>query len=380
MPEPALSGPRPCPRLPGATAAIRADGLVKRYKGMDVNAVDHLSFTVEQGAVVGLLGPNGAGKTTLTKLICGATSPTRGQVRVFGADPAARGGRAKRHIGVVHQSGPFDMMLPALDNLRIAASFKGLRWRDVRRTVHESLSAFGLDGKLSQLTFTLSGGEMRRLQVVRALLGDPPLLLLDEPSAGLDVAGRRQVWALLEELRRQHGTTVLWTSHYVEELERNCPRVLIVNRGRLVRYSTPRELAERYGGHAALLRPVDPHEARELADVLTAHHGTSRLRVTVTDGRVEVSGQDLRVRLPGLLRDATERGLDVGAVEYRAPSLEDAFLELVGVSEAGEAGEVGEAGQAGEMGEAGEIDEIDEAGEGGVEAVGTRGARGGGSA
>ncbi|MFE0179089.1 ABC transporter ATP-binding protein [Streptomyces sp. NPDC059002] len=239
------------------------------------NAVDGLSFSVEPGAVIGLLGPNGAGKTTLTKLICGVTLPTNGSIKVFGTDPRARGGAGKRHIGVVHQSEPFDMMLTALDNLRIAANFKGLRWRHARDTVDELLRAFALTTKASRLVFTLSGGEMGRLQVVRALLGNPRLLLLDEPSAGLDVNGRRQVWALLGELRRRHGTTVLWTSHYVEELERNCQRVMILDRGRLLQFAAPRDLAERYG----------------------------------------------------TVRSAGAEGADSG---HRAPSLEDAFIALVG--------------------------------------------------
>ncbi|WP_172381116.1 ABC transporter ATP-binding protein [Streptomyces sp. MNP-20] len=241
------------------------------------NAVDGLSFSVEPGAAIGLLGPNGAGKTTLTKLICGVTLPTNGSIEVFGTDPRACGGASKRHIGVVHQSEPFDMMLPALDNLRIAANFKGLRWRHARDTVDELLCAFALNTKASRLVFTLSGGEMRRLQVVRALLGNPRLLLLDEPSAGLDVNGRRQVWTLLAELRRRHGTTVLWTSHYVEELERNCQRVMILDRGRLLQFASPRDLAERYGaGCSAAAEGTGPtHHPPSLEDAFIALVGAA---------------------------------------------------------------------------------------------------------
>ncbi|MES4908386.1 MULTISPECIES: ABC transporter ATP-binding protein [unclassified Streptomyces] len=315
------------------TPAVRAHELVKRYDGMEHDAVSRLSFAIEPGEVIGLLGPNGAGKTTLIKMICGATVPTRGTVEVFGADPAAPTGAVKRGIGVVHQSGPFDMMLPALDNLRSAARYKGLRWRDIRGQVDDLLTAFGLDGKTAQLTFTLSGGERRRLQVIRALLGDPPLLLLDEPSAGLDVEGRRQVWSLLHELRRRHGTTMLWTSHYVEEVERNCRRVLVVNHGRLVEFAAPRELAERFGGQVALVRPQRPRDTGELLAVL----GRARppLRVTAGEGEVEVRGQSMRASLPALLTRAEALGIGIGAVEYRTPSLEDAFLTLVGAGHDG---------------------------------------------
>lgn len=315
------------------TPAVHAHDLVKRYDGMDRDAVSGLSFEIEPGAAIGLLGPNGAGKTTLIKMICGATVPTRGAVEVFGADPAAPSGVTKRGIGVVHQSGPFDMMLPALDNLRITVAYKGLRWREVRPRVDELLTAFGLDGKVGQLVFTLSGGEMRRLQVIRALLGDPPLLLLDEPSAGLDVGGRHQVWSLLHELRRRHGTTMLWTSHYVEELERNCQRILVVNHGRLVEFAAPRELAERFGGQVALVRPDSPRDTDGLLAVLG--RGRPQLRVTAGDGHVEVRGQATRTRLPALLSEAAALGIGVGPVEYRTPSLEDAFLTLVGAGHDG---------------------------------------------
>ncbi|MEU1629522.1 ABC transporter ATP-binding protein [Streptomyces sp. NPDC020096] len=308
---------------------MRAHDLVKRYRGMPHDALGPLSFTIEPGSVTGLLGPNGAGKTTLTKLICGVTVPTQGTIEVSGADPRAHGGVGKRGIGVVHQSEPFDMMLSALDNLRIAAAFKGVRWRDVRRPVDELLCAFALDTKVSQLVFTLSGGELRRLQVIRALLGTPRLLLLDEPSAGLDVSGRRQVWALLDELRRKHDTTVLWTSHYVEEVERNCQRVMILDQGRLLEYAAPRDLAERFGGHTALLKPKSPADTDRLAVLLDR----ARVRVAVRDGQVEVGGRDTHAHLPTLIDDARALGIGIETVEYRQPSLEDAFLTLVGAAD-----------------------------------------------
>jgi ABC-2 type transport system ATP-binding protein len=226
-------------------AALQAVDLVKRYPGADRNAVDGLTFSVPQGAIVGLLGPNGSGKTTLTKLTCGVTIPTSGEISVFGMAPAANGGRAKHEIGVVHQSGTFDMMLPAMDSLKIAAAFRGVRWKAVWPRAEHLIELLGLTSCMSQLAFTLSGGEQRRLQVVRALMVPTRLLLLDEPSAGLDVAGRRKVWSLITGLREEHGTTVIWTSHYVEELERNCDQVLVINQGRLVEYAAPSVLIER---------------------------------------------------------------------------------------------------------------------------------------
>ncbi|MGC0420025.1 ATP-binding cassette domain-containing protein [Embleya sp. AB8] len=306
------------------TAAVRVENLVKRYAKMSRNAVDDISFEIEDGAVVGLLGPNGAGKTTLTKLLCGVTTPTAGRVALFGAEPTV-GSLTKRHLGVVHQAAPFDMMLSVLDNLRIAAAFKDLRWREARPVAQELLDTLGLGRATAQLVFTLSGGERRRLQVVRALLGRPRLLLLDEPSAGMDVSGRRRMWELLRDLRSLHGTTVLWTSHYVEELERNCGRVLIIDRGRLLEHGSPRELAERFGPQVALVLPADATRPEPLADLARK----AGLQTVTTDGLVQITGRDVRARLPAILTRLRSDGLDVTSVEYRAPSLEDAFLDLV---------------------------------------------------
>ncbi|MER5641356.1 ABC transporter ATP-binding protein [Kitasatospora sp. NPDC002227] len=293
---------------------------------MDRNAVDHLSFTLDTGSVVGLLGPNGAGKSTLTKLVCGIAVPDSGTVRLFGRRPDEHGGRAKAELGVVHQSAPFDMMLTASDNLRIATAFKGLSWRAVRPWVDARAEEFGIAGKLSQLVFTLSGGERRRLQLIRALLGGPRLLLLDEPSAGLDVAGRRQLWQQLDRLRRERDTTVLWTSHYVEELERNCGRILIVDRGRLVESGTPRRLADTFGRPSAVVRPATPRDTQALAAVLD-RYGLTSVRGEET---VQVTGVDVRERIREPLDQARAAGITIASVEYQAASLEDAFMELVG--------------------------------------------------
>ncbi|AEW99680.1 ABC transporter ATP-binding protein [Streptantibioticus cattleyicolor] len=295
---------------------------------MDANAVDHLSFTIATGSVVGLLGPNGAGKSTLTKLVCGITTPDAGHVRIFGRGFHEADGAAKAQIGVVHQSATFDMMLPVLDNLRIAAAFKRLRWKAVERHVLAMLEEFGIEKPLTQLVFTLSGGEMRRLQLVRALMGGPRLLLLDEPSAGLDVSGRRRLWQHIERMRRDHAATVLWTSHYVEELERNCGRILILDHGRLVRSGTPRQLADDFGRPTALVRPAAASDLGGLAAALVE----PGLTTTVDARSVHVAGTGVRERLPKLLDQARRAGIQVSSVEYRAASLEDAFMELVGDS------------------------------------------------
>jgi ABC-2 type transport system ATP-binding protein len=305
--------------------AVEVCHLVKRYGGSERAAVAGISFQIPPGAVVGLLGPNGSGKTTTTKLICGATRPTSGQVMVFGADPRSQGGRPKLGIGVMHQTSPFDMMLSGLDNLKIAAAAGGLRWRNVRQRAGALLDLLGIAGKTSQLVFTLSGGEMRRLQIVRAMLRQPRLLLLDEPSAGLDVAGRRHLWALVDEMRQQGDSTVLWTSHYVEELERNCDRILILREGKIAGFASPESLVGQFGVPTAVIRTALPDE---LGGIIAAAQYLGLTAVRVRD-HVEVTDPGIREQLPGLLAHPQARDARITAVEIRNPSLEDAFLDIV---------------------------------------------------
>jgi ABC-type multidrug transport system ATPase subunit len=304
--------------------AVSARALTKRYLGASAPAVDSVSFDLTAGSVVGLLGPNGAGKTTLVKLMCGVTQPTGGRVEVLGGDPLADAVAVKQQLAVVHQSCPVDNMLPALDNVRIAAAFRGLRWRAVRHRVDEMLAQFGLEGVVNQLTFTLSGGQRRRLQLIRVLLVPPQLLILDEPSAGLDVQGRRQTWELIGKLAAEHGTTVIWTSHYIEEIERNCSRVLIVADGRLLRDETPASLVDEFGERSVRVRLPEPADrARLLALVPTADGFLNR-----TD-TIDLSGSrfdDHLADVVNLVRDATDRG---ATIEFRSPSLEDAYVALI---------------------------------------------------
>ncbi|MFI6502394.1 ABC transporter ATP-binding protein [Nonomuraea typhae] len=303
---------------------VKAAGLTKRYRRSPRPAVDDVSFEIDQGETVGLLGPNGAGKTTLIKMICGVSVPTSGHVRVFDADPVRQPVAAKSGIGAMHQSGPFDMMLPALDNLRIAAMFRGLRWREVRPWAFELVEYFGLTESLPTLCFQLSGGQRQRLQLIRALLTIPRLLILDEPSAGLDVPGRRQVERFVTWLREEHGVTVLWTSHHIDEVERNSQRVLVVNEGKVVRFAKPRELVEEFGTTHLLMTVEDQDAARAVA----AWAERAGLTTTVGEAEVRVDGAHVRDVLPELTRYCHENAVPVSGFSTATDSLEQVFLRM----------------------------------------------------
>jgi ABC-type multidrug transport system ATPase subunit len=227
--------------------AIAVSSVRFRYPGAVTDALDEVSFAVPIGGAVGLMGLNGAGKTTLIKLLCGVLVPTAGRIDVLGTSRISRSVATKARLGVMHQKLTFDMMLPAIDNLKISARLHGYRWATVRRKAHELCQRFELDDAvLRQVTYTLSGGQMRRLQLVRAVLHDPDLLVVDEPTTGLDIVGRKALWSYLATLRSA-GTTVVMCSHYPDEVEAICDDVLILDRGKPVAHGTGSELRGRYG-------------------------------------------------------------------------------------------------------------------------------------
>ncbi|WP_147268288.1 ABC transporter ATP-binding protein [Spongiactinospora rosea] len=303
---------------------VTATDLVKQYRRMERRAVDGISFEISQGETIGLLGPNGAGKTTLIKMICGVTAPTSGRLELFGVDPVRQPVAAKTSIGAMHQVGPFDLMLSALDNLKIAARFRGLRWREVRPWAMELVEHLGITPALSRFCFQLSGGQRQRLQLVRALLTIPRLLVLDEPSAGLDVGGRRHVERFVTWLRDEHGVTVLWTSHHIDELERNCQRVMVIDQGRVMRFAKPRELVEEFGTTHLVVTVQDPGTS----GVVVAWAEAAGLVVKAEDAEVRIEGAQVQDVLPGLSGHCQEHGVAISGVSTATDSLEEVFLRM----------------------------------------------------
>jgi ABC-2 type transport system ATP-binding protein len=307
--------------------AILATGLTKWYPKADRPAVDDLTFAIEPQEVVGLLGPNGAGKSTLVRMICGASQPTAGSISIFGFDPVKSPMEAKSRIGAMHQGALLDMMLPSIDCLRIAARFRGLSWHAIQPWVDELTEFLGLKGQLGQLAFQLSGGQKQRLQLARTLLAVPQLLILDEPSAALDVAGRRLIWDLVAWLREEYHVTVLWASHNIDEIERNCDRALVIDRGRLLRFGRPRDLVDEFGSAHVLATTRD----EALADQVEAW-------AVAVGGQPKRSGVDVHI-YPGpggdaydLVASLTQYSRDgdiaLARVSVETDSLEDVFMRL----------------------------------------------------
>ena len=304
-------------------AVLAIENLSKRYPKATRLALDNVTCSINAGEIVGLLGPNGAGKTTFVKLACGITPPTSGRVRVCGVDPRVSP-TVKQRLAVVHQSAPMDQMLPALDNIKVAAAFRGLRWREVREHVDVLLRAFDIVDAVDRLVFTLSGGQRRRVQLVRALLTIPELLILDEPSAGLDVQGRRQMWDVIAKYSAEHGTAIVWTSHYIEEIERNCARVLVIDNGRLIRADEPARLVAEFGQQSVVVQFPDAGDLARMRAMLPEDGVTP-----MADGKLSINGPAANDHLGMIVDTVRDCALRGATIQFRTPSLEDAYVALI---------------------------------------------------
>jgi ABC-2 type transport system ATP-binding protein len=233
--------------------AIEVDHLVKRYRSATVNALDGISFDVPEGQLFCLLGPNGAGKTTTVSVLTTTLAPTSGRVRIAGLDLAAEQGQVRRQLGVVFQQPSLDLNLTAEENIRLHAVLYGLYpWRPscrlmpagYRRQVQHMANVLDISDLLGRRARALSGGQRRRLEIVRALMHRPAVLFLDEPTAGLDPESRRSLWAYLAHARAALGTTVFLTTHYLAEAEA-ADAVCVLAGGRIIERGSPAEVKQR---------------------------------------------------------------------------------------------------------------------------------------
>jgi len=230
--------------------AIVVGGLVKRYRGADRNAVDGISFTVGSGSFFTLLGPNGAGKTTTLSILTTILAPTSGMAHVAGHDVRTEQSAVRRSVGIIFQNPSLDQNLTAEENIRLHAVMYGitpyrplyrLMAAEYRARVAELAGLLGIEREMFQPVRTFSGGMKRKLEIVRSLMHRPSVLFLDEPTAGLDPASRRALWQYLRETRERSGTTLLLTTHYLEEAE-DADEVCIMDKGRIVAQGSPAQL------------------------------------------------------------------------------------------------------------------------------------------
>ncbi|HMS58245.1 MAG TPA: ABC transporter ATP-binding protein [Tepidiformaceae bacterium] len=298
--------------------AVEADGLVKRYGTF--TAVDGIAFAVRDGECFGFLGPNGAGKSTTIKMISCLSPVTEGTLRVAGLDPRTDARRIKSMLGVVPQEDNLDEDLPVRKNLEVYARYYGLSGALAASRIDEALSLFQLTEKANAKIGDLSGGMKRRLVIARSLVSEPRILVLDEPTTGLDPQARHNVWQKMR-LLKSRGVTMVLTTHYMDEAAHLCDRLVIMHRGTILTEGNPHALIARHAGTEVLELRMEPDER---APLLSELGGIAGVTVEEVEDLVYVYGAGPRAR-----EMALHIG-DPGRAFLRPGNLEDVFLRLTG--------------------------------------------------
>ncbi len=295
---------------------IKARGLVKSFG--EFKAVDSIDLEIRRGECFGLLGPNGAGKSTFIGMTYGSVIRTSGTLSVFGLDPSKQSREIKKRLGVVTQDNALDESLTVFENMAIYCAFIGVPRHDRRGRIDSMLEYMNLGHKRDALIQTLSGGMKRRLVFVRALLGKPELLILDEPTTGLDPVVRHLLWGKVRELHKS-GTTIVLTTHYMHEAEVLCDRLMIFNKGKVASEGTPQELIARHTpGYVGIFNVADRAVLQNIVDTRPGVH-------------LHEDSSGLYVRTPQLV-ELTKFHSDHGLTpqQIRPANLEDVFLKMTG--------------------------------------------------
>jgi ABC-2 type transport system ATP-binding protein len=308
-------------------AAITVEGLTKRYG--ELVAVDDLSFSVRPGSVTGFLGPNGAGKTTTLRMLTTLLEPSAGQATVAGQDLAREPREVRRRIGYVAQVGSAPSAGTIVgEELVTQARLQGLSKADATRRLAQVAPSLALDGLERRSLAELSGGQRRRFDVALGLMHTPSVVFLDEPTTGLDPQSRANLWEHIRALRAEHQVTVFLTTHYLDEADSLCDRILVIDHGRIVAEGTPDELKAQLSGDgiAVAVPPESVTDAAEIAgrlpgasEIATSPEGTVRFRVPRGD-----------TALPELLRALDAKAIAMTSIQVQRPSLDDVFLAMTG--------------------------------------------------
>ena len=303
---------------------IEVENLTKRYKGAKVNAVDGISFTIGRGEFFTLLGPNGAGKTTSISILTTILSPTSGKAYIAGHDITRAASAVRQSIGIIFQQPSLDFNLTAEENIRFHAVLYGLypfrptfssMPRAYKQQVLELASLLGLENEMSRPVKKFSGGMRRKLEIIRSLLHKPGVLFLDEPTAGLDPVSRRTLWEYLRQVRRDNGTTVFLTTHYLDEAE-DADRICIINRGHIVAHGSPEQVKAQLTETYLLIDAQDRNKLREeLRHLRIEFTETSSFKINMRNGDVQKFIKTIETPLR--------------LVQTHNPSLEDAYLEII---------------------------------------------------
>ncbi|MEW4468173.1 ABC transporter ATP-binding protein [Parasphingorhabdus sp. JC815] len=303
-------------------AAISINHLSKTYAG-GKKALDDVTFDVKRGEIFGLLGPNGAGKSTLINILSGMVRKTSGSANIWGFDIDDDHRNAKASIGIVPQEIMFDPFFTPAESLEVVAGLYGIKKAD-RRT-KELLRAVHLEDKADAYSRTLSGGMKRRLLVAKAMVHSPPILVLDEPTAGVDIELRQQLWEYVEQLNKS-GVTIVLTTHYLEEAENLCDRIAIINHGKLVALKTTPELVNM--AREKLVELTLDRDLSEISDVITFTDDRFLKADIIGPRTIAITYSKDHTNAGGVMEAVQKRGYQIVEVTTREADLEDVFLNL----------------------------------------------------
>ncbi len=303
--------------------ALEVKNLTKNFNGL--KAVDNVSLEVKKGEIFAILGPNGAGKTTLIKMLATLLKPTAGQAKVWNFDILEKRDEVRGSIGIVFQEPALDDRLTGQENLDFHARLYGLDRTTRQKRIKEVLSLVELKDKAGVLVRNYSGGMQRRLEIARGLMHYPKVLFLDEPTLGLDPQTRHCIWEYIQKLNQEEKTTIILTTHYMEEADYLCERVAIIDFGRIVAQDTPQNLKNILGGDVISIEAIPQERAFEVFKSLPWVK-----KVREHNGFIDLNIREGENKIPFLIKAAQEKGIEIKTVNLRKPTLEDAFLHFTG--------------------------------------------------
>jgi len=306
--------------------AIETSGITKRFE--EVTAVNNISISVKPGELFGLLGPNGAGKTTLINMLSTMIEPSGGRALVWGHDVVKEADLVRQNIGVVFQDTTLDDRLTGRENLDLHGRLYGLDGKTRKKRIQDVLSLVELTERADVIVKTYSGGMMRRLEIARGLMHHPHVLFLDEPTLGLDPQTRMHIWDYIKKLNKEEGVTILLTTHYMEEADKLCDRIAIIDNGQIVALDTPQDLKNMLGGDVITLGLGNPADVDKLCSSYQ-EDGCANI-VTKKQSEVFITVNNGERQIPHILLLASQAGIPITSVSLRKPTLDDVFIHYTG--------------------------------------------------
>lgn len=311
--------------------AIETNGITKKFG--EITAVDNISLTVGQGEVFGLLGPNGAGKTTLISMLVTTKKMTGGSAKVNGFDVSRQSDEVRKSIGIVFQDNTLDEDLTAFENLELHAAMYGMQKEVREKRINEVIGIVELKDRLRDVVKTFSGGMRRRLEIARGLMHYPKILFLDEPTIGLDPQTRKHIWEHVKRIKKEHGITIVLTTHYMDEADGLCDRIAIIDHGKIIALDKPENLKNSLGGDIIRIRSGDDKKLEGLLKTLKEVKGTQSV-----GGEIIVRLENAEKRIADIVILAKEHKIHISSVSINKPTLDDVFLHYTGrtIRDAGE--------------------------------------------